>query len=88
VLTIAYNILAGGDDLELLRQDEGFLDALGAQRLFDPTTAGDFCRRFAEADDPERTNLSNHDTSARRSTAHPGRPLCHVQTTTGSTRET
>ena len=52
VLTIAYNILAGGDcleDLELLRQDEGFLDALGAQRLPDPTTAGDFCRRFDEA---------------------------------------
>jgi hypothetical protein len=53
VLTIAYNILAGGtclQDLELLRQDEGFLDALGAARLPDPTTAGDFCRRFTEAD--------------------------------------
>ncbi len=52
VLTIAYNILAGGDcleDLELLRQDEGFLDALGAKRIPDPTTAGDFCRRFDEA---------------------------------------
>ena len=52
VLTIAYNILAGGDcleDLELLRQDEGFLDALGATRIPDPTTAGDFCRRFDEA---------------------------------------
>ncbi len=52
VLTIAYNILAGGDcleDLELLRQDEVFLDALGAKRLPDPTTAGDFCRRFDEA---------------------------------------
>jgi len=52
VLTIAYNIIAGGDcleDLELLRQDEGFLDALGATRIPDPTTAGDFCRRFDEA---------------------------------------
>ena len=52
VLTIAYNILAGGEclqDLETLRQDEVFLDALGAKRIPDPTTAGDFCRRFDEA---------------------------------------
>lgn len=49
VLNIAYNLLAGGDclqDLELLRHDEVYLDALGAQRIPDPTTAGDFCRRF------------------------------------------
>jgi hypothetical protein len=53
VLALAYNILAGGtclQDLETLRQDEGFLDALGAQRIPDPTTAGDFCRRFTPAD--------------------------------------
>ena len=52
VLNIAYNVLAGGQclqDLELLRQDEVFLDALGAQRIPDPTTAGDFCRRFTPA---------------------------------------
>jgi hypothetical protein len=49
VLNIAYNILAGGrclEDLELLRNDEVYMDALGAQRIPDPTTAGDFCRRF------------------------------------------
>jgi hypothetical protein len=49
VLNIAYNVLAGGtclDHLELLRNDEGYLDALGASRIPDPTTAGDFCRRF------------------------------------------
>ena len=49
VLNLAYNILAGGtcmQDLELLRNDESYLDALGAQRIPDPTTAGDFCRRF------------------------------------------
>jgi hypothetical protein len=49
VLNIAYNLLVGGDcleDLELLRNDEVYLDALGAQRIPDPTTAGDFCRRF------------------------------------------
>jgi hypothetical protein len=53
VLAIAYNILAGGtclQDLETLRRDEVFLDALSARRIPDPTTAGDFCRRFAEAD--------------------------------------
>jgi hypothetical protein len=49
VLNIAYNILSGGtclEDLELRRNDEVYLDALGAKRIPDPTTAGDFCRRF------------------------------------------
>ena len=53
VLNIAYNIITGGDclqDLELLRNDEAYLDALGASRIPDPTTAGDFCRRFESAD--------------------------------------
>ena len=52
VLSIAYNLLAGGtclEHLELLRSDEAYLDALGARRIPDPTTAGDFCRRFDEA---------------------------------------
>lgn len=49
VLNIAYNLLAGGtclEHLELRRNDEVYLNALGAQRIPDPTTAGDFCRRF------------------------------------------
>jgi hypothetical protein len=49
VLNLTYNILVGGtclQDLELLRNDEHYLDALGAQRIPDPTTAGDFLRRF------------------------------------------
>jgi hypothetical protein len=49
VLNIAYNILADGtclEDLELRRNDEAFLNALGAEHIPDPTTAGDFCRRF------------------------------------------
>src|SRR5262249_38114672 len=53
VLNIAFNILAGGrriEHLELRRQDEVYLDALGATRTPDPTTAGDFCRRFSETD--------------------------------------
>ena len=52
VLGIAYNVLCGGtclQDIELRRQNEVYLDALGAQRIPDPTTAGDFCRRFDEA---------------------------------------
>jgi hypothetical protein len=52
ILGIAYNILSGGtclQDIERRRQDEVYLDALGAQRIPDPTTAGDFCRRFDAA---------------------------------------
>lgn len=50
VLNIALNLLAGGtrlEHLELRRNDEAHLDALGAERIPDPTTAGDFCRRFS-----------------------------------------
>src|SRR5271170_8349998 len=53
VLNIAFNALAGGErieHLELRRNDEVYLNALGAQRIPDPTTAGDFCRRFVESD--------------------------------------
>src|SRR5262249_62366995 len=53
VLNIAFNILAGGlciEHLELRRNDEVYLDALGAERIPDPTTAGDVCRRLT-ADD-------------------------------------
>lgn len=51
VLNLAYNVLCGGqclEDIELRRNDEAFLDALGAVSIPDPTTAGDFCRRFDE----------------------------------------
>ena len=53
VLNIAYNILCGGqvlEDIELRRNDETFLNALGAAAIPDPTTAGDFCRRFDASD--------------------------------------
>ena len=53
VLNIAYNTLTGGtclDDIELHRNDEVYMDALGALRIPDPTTAGDFARRFTETD--------------------------------------
>jgi len=53
VLNIAYNILCGGrtlEDIELRRNDRAFLDALGVRSIPDPTTAGDFCRRFEQLD--------------------------------------
>ncbi len=49
VLNVAYNSLCGGrtlDDIELRRGDAVFLDGLGTKSIPDPTTAGDFCRRF------------------------------------------
>jgi hypothetical protein len=42
VLNIAYNVIAGGtrlEDIELQRQNEAWLDALGAEIIPDPTTA-------------------------------------------------
>jgi len=53
ILNLVYNIFAGGrtlEDLELLRNDVNYLDALGARCIPDPTTAGDFCRRFTTDD--------------------------------------
>ena len=52
ILNIAYNLLCGGqvlDDIEVRRNDATFLDALGARAIPDPTTAGDYCRRFDPA---------------------------------------
>ena len=53
VLNIAFNLLAGGkkiEHIELRRNDEVYLDAVGAERVPDPTTEGDFCRRFRVPD--------------------------------------
>lgn len=50
VLNFAFNAMCDGrclEDIELRRNDEAYLDALGADRIPDPTTAGDFCRRFS-----------------------------------------
>jgi len=49
ILHVAYNVLTGGtclQDMEALRQDSAYLIAMGAERLPDPTTVGDFLRRF------------------------------------------
>jgi DDE family transposase len=51
VLNIALNLLCGGEvleDIEVRRNDAAFLDALGARAIPDPTTAGDYLRRFDE----------------------------------------
>lgn len=53
VLNVAYNVMCGGqrlEDLELRRNDEVYLDLLGTVAIPDPTTEGDFCRRFGEQD--------------------------------------
>jgi len=49
VLNITYSVLNGGtclEDIERQRADPVYMDALGTERLPDPTTAGDFTRRF------------------------------------------
>ena len=53
VLTLAYNVLTGGtrlEDIDRLRTDVPLMNGLGARLLPDPTTIGDFLRRFTEAD--------------------------------------
>ncbi len=49
ILNMAYNVMTGGtylEDIERLRQDATYTKSLGADRIPDPTTAGDFLRRF------------------------------------------
>jgi hypothetical protein len=63
VLNLTYNLLAGGtclQDLELLRNNENYLNVLDAQRIPDPTTAGDFLRRFEDADLDTLMRVLNH----------------------------
>jgi len=72
VLNIALNLLTGGTCLEHLeerRQDEAYLDALGAPRIPDPTTAGDFCRRFDAFQDAAALARHQPRTTGRLETA-------------------
>ena len=53
VLNLVYNIVTGGqclEDMEHRRQDIGYLNAMNAKRIPDPTTGGDFLRRFKKKD--------------------------------------
>ena len=49
LLNISYNSLCGGTALEHIeyrRQDPTYLNMLGTHSIPDPTTAGDYCRRY------------------------------------------
>jgi hypothetical protein len=49
VRNMVYNILSGGtclEDIEIGRNDVNYMNALSASRIPDPTTEGDFLRRF------------------------------------------
>jgi hypothetical protein len=53
VLTLAYSVITGGtrlEDVDRLRNDVPLMNGLGARLLPDPTTIGDFLRRFTETD--------------------------------------
>ena len=54
VLNIAYNAMTDGtclEDLKRKRAAEASLNAFGAQRIPDASTAAVFCRRFENHDD-------------------------------------
>lgn len=62
VLNLAYNVLCGGtrlEDIERLRHDTAYMNALGADLIPDPSTAGDFCRRFGPDDVTELMDRIN-----------------------------
>lgn len=62
ILNIAYNLIAGGkniEDIELLRGNEAYLDALGAKIIPDPTTAGDYLRRYDQTSILELMEVKN-----------------------------
>ena len=53
VLNLIYNVATGGtryQDIELRRQSVSFLEAVGAQKIPAPSTAGDFVQRFEASD--------------------------------------
>jgi len=67
VLSLVFNILSGGQclgDIQQRRRDDAYLDALGAQRIPDSTTSGDFLRRF-QAEDVEDLIGGMNEVSAR-----------------------
>jgi hypothetical protein len=74
VLNFAYNALCEGtclEDIERRRNDEVFLDALGARRISDPTTAGDFAGAFVAT--PTSARCSMRSTKPVRRCGHSNR---------------
>jgi hypothetical protein len=53
------------EEIEWRRNNEVYLDSLGAQRIPDPTTAGGFCRRFKEKSDIENLMDALNETRLR-----------------------
>jgi len=74
VRNLAYNVLTGGarlEDIKRLRRDVAYMNALGADLVPDPTTAGDFCRRFTRG---RRGGVDGRgQLGAREAVARPGR---------------
>ncbi|MDA2930352.1 IS1380 family transposase, partial [Acidobacteria bacterium AH-259-O06] len=53
ILSLIYNVSSGGtrlQDVESRRKNVSYLEAVGAEKIPAPSTAGDFLRRFSEAD--------------------------------------
>lgn len=98
ILSLVYNILAGGeclDDIEVLRNDPAFMDSIGAHRIPDPTTAGDFLRRFEREDLTSLMNIMHEMDSRALFLSNGGRKRAraildidsHIAETSGETKE-
>ena len=62
IMNLVYNVVSGGtclQDIDLNRNNVAFMDALGAEILPDPTTAGDYLRRFAADDVIKLMDIKN-----------------------------
>jgi Transposase DDE domain group 1 len=62
ILNMTYNIICGGrnlEDIELLRNNVAYMNSLGTKRIPDPTTAGDFLRRFKKDDISKLMEVEN-----------------------------
>ena len=66
------------DHLELLRNDVNYMDMLGARRIPDPTTAGDFCRRFKWSDDVDDLQSAINDARLRVWSSQPSEFFEHA----------
>ncbi len=81
VVNLPCNMLCGGqplDAVKLRRDKEARMNALGAQAIPDPATAGDVCRLFAE-EDIEAPQDAFHAVRTDVGAAHPDRAIDHVR---------